>query len=158
METLLEMITSSLDHRLALSGPASRIGLAHLYGEETARWFRILVRGRSAGDGENTTYLSLPNDAVTQVEHLGGDFAPRFDPGPPRSTRKCPVGMVSDDGTVVALMCGTAQGGRGRASGQPGAGNGLTRLIPTGTRRPWDYAENMKNQSKTNITAWTGPD
>ncbi|GED97074.1 TetR/AcrR family transcriptional regulator [Gordonia crocea] len=97
METLLEMITSSLAttrsrHRV------QQVALALLtYMEERPDGFRILARGGGSGDGENATYSSLLNDAVSQVEHiLGTDFERRgFDRKLAAMYAQALVGMVS---------------------------------------------------------------
>ncbi|HNP55652.1 MAG TPA: TetR/AcrR family transcriptional regulator [Gordonia sp. (in: high G+C Gram-positive bacteria)] len=151
METLLEMITSSLSTTRSRYR-VQQVALALLtYMEERPDGFRILVRGRSAGDGENTTYSSLLNDAVTQVEHiLGGDFSRRgLDPGLAALYAQALVGMVSMTAqwwldvreppkeVVAAHLVNLCW-------------NGLTRLDPDPDLVGPDYAENMKNQSKTN--------
>ena len=90
METLLEMITSSLSTTRSRYR-VQQVALALLtYMEERPDGFRILVRGRSAGDGENTTYSSLPTTPSPRLEHiLGGDFSRRgLIQDSPRSTRK----------------------------------------------------------------------
>ncbi|WP_076477366.1 TetR/AcrR family transcriptional regulator [Williamsia sterculiae] len=76
METLLDVITSSLTENRSRYR-VQQVALALLtYMEERTDGFQILMRGVSSG-GE-TTYSSLLNDAVSQVEHiLGGDFERR---------------------------------------------------------------------------------
>ncbi|GAA3022497.1 TetR/AcrR family transcriptional regulator [Gordonia defluvii] len=96
METLLKMITSSLATTRSRFR-VQQVALALLtYMEERPDGFRILARGRS-NDGDNATYSSLLNDAVSQVEHiLGADFERRgFDPGLAALYAQALVGMVS---------------------------------------------------------------
>ncbi len=96
MATLLEMITSSLATTRSRFR-VQQVALALLtYMEERPDGFRILARGGST-DGENTSYSSLLNDAVSQVEHiLGGDFERRgFDPQLAALYAQALVGMVS---------------------------------------------------------------
>ncbi|QKT06528.1 TetR/AcrR family transcriptional regulator [Gordonia sp. X0973] len=97
MEALLEMITSSLSTTRSRYR-VQQVALALLtYMEERPDGFRILVRGGGAADGESTTYSSLLNDAVTQVEHiLGEDFERRgFDRKLAALYAQALVGMVS---------------------------------------------------------------
>ncbi|NLG47976.1 TetR/AcrR family transcriptional regulator [Gordonia sp. (in: high G+C Gram-positive bacteria)] len=97
METLLEMVTSSLTKNRSLYR-IQQVALALLtYMEERTEGFRILVRGESTTAGEDTRYSSLLNDAISQVEHiLAGDFERRgFDPGLAPLYAQALVGMVS---------------------------------------------------------------
>lgn len=97
METLLEMVTSSLTKNRSLYR-IQQVALALLtYMEERTDGFRILVRGESTTVGEDTRYSSLLNDAISQVEHiLAGDFERRgFDPGLAPLYAQALVGMVS---------------------------------------------------------------
>jgi AcrR family transcriptional regulator len=98
METLLEMVTSSLSKNRSLYR-IQQVALALLtYMEERTDGFRILVRGDStAGTGETATYSSLLNDAISQVEHiLANDFERRgFDPSLAPLYAQALVGMVS---------------------------------------------------------------
>ncbi|WP_026919322.1 TetR/AcrR family transcriptional regulator [Gordonia shandongensis] len=98
METLLEMVTSSLTKNRSLYR-IQQVALALLtYMEERTDGFRILVRGESTGGvGEDTRYSSLLNDAISQVEHLlAGDFERRgFDPALAPLYAQALVGMVS---------------------------------------------------------------
>lgn len=98
MATLLEMVTSSLTKNRSLYR-IQQVALALLtYMEERTDGFRILVRGDSATVGaETTTYSSLLNDAISQVEHiLAGDFERRgFDPALAPLYAQALVGMVS---------------------------------------------------------------
>ncbi|KNA90822.1 MULTISPECIES: TetR/AcrR family transcriptional regulator [Gordonia] len=97
METLLEMITSSLSKNRSLYR-IQQVALALLtYMEERTDGFRILVRGDSASSRDNATYGSLLNDAISQVEHiLAGDFERRgFDPKLAPMYAQALVGMVS---------------------------------------------------------------
>ncbi|EGD53305.1 TetR/AcrR family transcriptional regulator [Gordonia neofelifaecis] len=97
METLLEMVTSSLTRNRSLYR-IQQVALALLtYMEERTDGFRILVRGESTSGGEDTRYSSLLNDAISQVEHiLAGDFERRgFDPGLAPLYAQALVGMVS---------------------------------------------------------------
>ncbi len=150
METLLEMITSSLSTTRSRYR-VQQVALALLtYMEERPDGFRILVRGRSVGDGENTTYSSLLNDAVTQVEHiLGGDFARRgLDPGLAALYAQALVGMVSMTAqwwldvreppkeAVAAHLVNLCW-------------NGLTRLESDPDLVGPDYAEKIKTRAKT---------
>ncbi len=96
METLLEMITSSLTRNRSRFR-VEQVALALLtYMEERTDGFRILVHGstNSAGDAK---YSSLLNDAISQVEHiLAGDFDRRgFDPTLAPLYAQALVGMVS---------------------------------------------------------------
>ncbi|MGV9671724.1 MULTISPECIES: TetR family transcriptional regulator [unclassified Gordonia (in: high G+C Gram-positive bacteria)] len=94
METLLEMVTSSLSRNRSLYR-IQQVALALLtYMEERTDGFRILVRGESTSAG---TYSSLLNDAISQVEHiLAGDFERRgFDPKLAPLYAQALVGMVS---------------------------------------------------------------
>jgi AcrR family transcriptional regulator len=150
METLLEMITSSLSTTRSRYR-VQQVALALLtYMEERPDGFRILVRGRSVGDGENTTYSSLLNDAVTQVEHiLGGDFARRgLDPGLAALYAQALVGMVSMTAqwwldvreppkeVVAAHLVNLCW-------------NGLTRLESDPDLVGPDYAEKIKSKANT---------
>ncbi|MFZ2510061.1 MAG: TetR/AcrR family transcriptional regulator [Gordonia sp. (in: high G+C Gram-positive bacteria)] len=99
METLLEMVTSSLSNNRSLYR-IQQVALALLtYIEERPDGFQILVRGESAGSGGDgdTRYGSLLNDAISQVEHiLAGDFERRgFDPSLAPLYAQALVGMVS---------------------------------------------------------------
>ncbi|AUH69733.1 MULTISPECIES: TetR/AcrR family transcriptional regulator [Gordonia] len=97
METLLEMVTSSLTKNRSLYR-IQQVALALLtYMEERTDGFRILVRGESTSGGEDTRYSSLLNDAISQVEHiLAGDFERRgFDPALAPLYAQALVGMVS---------------------------------------------------------------
>lgn len=100
METLLEMVTSSLSRNRSLVR-IQQVALALLtYMEERTDGFRILVRGEStatAESSEQTRYGSLLNDAISQVEHiLAGDFESRgFDPALAPMYAQALVGMVS---------------------------------------------------------------
>ena len=98
METLLEMVTSSLSKNRSLYR-IQQVALALLtYMEERTDGFRILVRGDStASTDETATYSSLLNDAISQVEHiLAGDFERRgFDPALAPLYAQALVGMVS---------------------------------------------------------------
>ncbi|UEA59877.1 TetR/AcrR family transcriptional regulator [Gordonia otitidis] len=97
METLLEMVTSSLTKNRSLYR-IQQVALALLtYMEERTDGFRILVRGDSASASDNATYGSLLNDAISQVEHiLAGDFERRgFDPKLAPLYAQALVGMVS---------------------------------------------------------------
>ncbi len=100
METLLEMVTSSLVENRSLYR-VQQVALALLtYMEERTDGFQILVRGESTGNsttGEDTRYGSLLNDAISQVEHiLAGDFERRgFDPSLAPLYAQALVGMVS---------------------------------------------------------------
>ena len=99
METLLEMVTSSLSKNRSLYR-IQQVALALLtYIEERPDGFQILVRGESAGSGAagDTRYGSLLNDAISQVEHiLAGDFERRgFDPSLAPLYAQALVGMVS---------------------------------------------------------------
>ncbi|UQE75958.1 TetR/AcrR family transcriptional regulator [Gordonia sp. PP30] len=100
METLLEMVTSSLVENRSLYR-IQQVALALLtYMEERTDGFQILVRGESTGGsttGEDTRYGSLLNDAISQVEHiLAGDFERRgFDPSLAPLYAQALVGMVS---------------------------------------------------------------
>lgn len=97
METLLEMVTSSLTKNRSLYR-IQQVALALLtYMEERTDGFRILVRGESAIVDEDTRYSSLLNDAISQVEHLlASDFERRgFDPGLAPLYAQALVGMVS---------------------------------------------------------------
>ncbi|MGV9824252.1 MULTISPECIES: TetR family transcriptional regulator [unclassified Gordonia (in: high G+C Gram-positive bacteria)] len=99
METLLEMVTSSLTKNRSLYR-IQQVALALLtYMEERTDGFRILVRGErtSSGAGDTATYGSLLNDAISQVEHiLAGDFERRgFDPKLAPLYAQALVGMVS---------------------------------------------------------------
>ncbi len=97
METLLQMVTSSLsDNRSRYR--VQQVALALLtYMEERTDGFRILVRGDSTAHSETATYSSLLNDAISQVEHLlAGDFERRgFDPTLTPMYAQALVGMVS---------------------------------------------------------------
>ncbi|GAA1481579.1 TetR/AcrR family transcriptional regulator [Gordonia sinesedis] len=96
METLLEMVTSSLSRNRSLYR-IQQVALALLtYMEERTDGFRILVRGDRT-DSETATYSSLLNDAISQVEHiLAGDFERRgFDPALAPMYAQALVGMVS---------------------------------------------------------------
>ncbi len=97
METLLEMVTSSLTKNRSLYR-IQQVALALLtYMEERTDGFRILVRGESTSGDDDTRYSSLLNDAISQVEHiLAGDFERRgFDPGLAPLYAQALVGMVS---------------------------------------------------------------
>ncbi|GAC58410.1 putative TetR family transcriptional regulator [Gordonia hirsuta DSM 44140 = NBRC 16056] len=99
METLLEMVTSSLSNNRSLYR-IQQVALALLtYMEERPDGFAILVRGESTGEGVDghTRYGSLLNDAISQVEHiLAGDFERRgFDPSLAPLYAQALVGMVS---------------------------------------------------------------
>ncbi|MGC4962379.1 TetR family transcriptional regulator [Gordonia sp. DT218] len=97
METLLEMVTSSLTKNRSLYR-VQQVALALLtYMEERTDGFRILVRGDRTGTDETTTYSSLLNDAISQVEHiLASDFERRgFDPALAPLYAQALVGMVS---------------------------------------------------------------
>ncbi|MGB6244683.1 TetR/AcrR family transcriptional regulator [Gordonia sp. (in: high G+C Gram-positive bacteria)] len=97
METLLEMVTSSLTKNRSLYR-IQQVALALLtYMEERTDGFKILVRGESTSGGEDTRYSSLLNDAISQVEHiLAGDFERRgFDPALAPLYAQALVGMVS---------------------------------------------------------------
>lgn len=100
METLLEMVTSSLSRNRSLYR-IQQVALALLtYMEERTEGFQILVRGESTAEsasGEATRYGSLLNDAISQVEHiLAGDFERRgFDPALAPLYAQALVGMVS---------------------------------------------------------------
>lgn len=97
METLLEMVTSSLTRNRSLYR-IQQVALALLtYVEERTDGFRILVRGDSTASSDATTYSSLLNDAISQVEHiLAGDFERRgFDPKLAPLYAQALVGMVS---------------------------------------------------------------
>ncbi|NDZ96729.1 TetR/AcrR family transcriptional regulator [Streptomyces sp. SID6673] len=97
METLLEMVTSSLTKNRSLYR-VQQVALALLtYMEERTDGFRILVRGDRTGADETTTYSSLLNDAISQVEHiLASDFERRgFDPALAPLYAQALVGMVS---------------------------------------------------------------
>ncbi|MFT3663388.1 MAG: TetR/AcrR family transcriptional regulator [Gordonia sp. (in: high G+C Gram-positive bacteria)] len=98
METLLEMVTSSLSKNRSLYR-IQQVALALLtYMEERTDGFQILVRGEStAGTDEGSRYGSLLNDAISQVEHiLAGDFERRgFDPSLAPLYAQALVGMVS---------------------------------------------------------------
>lgn len=97
METLLEMVTSSLTRNRSLYR-IQQVALALLtYMEERTDGFRILMRGESSNTGETGTYSSLLNDAISQVEHLlAGDFERRgFDPALAPLYAQALVGMVS---------------------------------------------------------------
>ncbi len=97
METLLEMVTSSLSKNRSLYR-IQQVALALLtYMEERTDGFRILVRGDSANTSRPSTYSSLLNDAISQVEHiLAGDFERRgFDPTLAPLYAQALVGMVS---------------------------------------------------------------
>ncbi|MYR06371.1 TetR family transcriptional regulator [Gordonia sp. SID5947] len=97
METLLEMVTSSLTKNRSLYR-VQQVALALLtYMEERTDGFRILVRGDRTGGDETTTYSSLLNDAISQVEHiLASDFERRgFDPALAPLYAQALVGMVS---------------------------------------------------------------
>lgn len=97
MDTLLEMVTSSLAKNKSLYR-VQQVALALLtYMEERTDGFRILVRGGSSNTGETGTYSSLLNDAISQVEHiLAGDFERRgFDPTLAPLYAQALVGMVS---------------------------------------------------------------
>ena len=97
METLLEMVTSSLTKNRSLYR-IQQVALALLtYMEERTDGFRILVRGDSVNTGETATYSSLLTDAISQVEHLlVGDFERRgFDPKLASLYAQALVGMVS---------------------------------------------------------------
>ncbi|MBE7196042.1 MAG: TetR/AcrR family transcriptional regulator, partial [Gordonia polyisoprenivorans] len=97
METLLEMVTSSLSKNRSLYR-IQQVALALLtYMEERTDGFRILVRGDSTNSSETATYSSLLNDAISQVEHiLAGDFERRgFEPTLAPLYAQALVGMVS---------------------------------------------------------------
>lgn len=97
METLLEMVTSSLTKNRSLYR-IQQVALALLtYMEERTDGFRILVRGESTNVSEDTRYSSLLNDSISQVEHLlASDFERRgFDPGLAPLYAQALVGMVS---------------------------------------------------------------
>ncbi|MAU80793.1 TetR/AcrR family transcriptional regulator [Gordonia sp. Z-3] len=97
METLLEMVTSSLTKNRSLYR-IQQVALALLtYMEERTDGFRILVRGDRTDATDTMTYSSLLNDAVSQVEHiLAGDFERRgFDPALAPLYAQALVGMVS---------------------------------------------------------------
>ncbi|MFW0784560.1 TetR/AcrR family transcriptional regulator [Gordonia sp. CPCC 206044] len=97
METLLEMVTSSLTKNRSLYR-IQQVALALLtYMEERTDGFRILVRGDRTSTSETATYSSLLNDAISQVEHiLAGDFERRgFDPALAPLYAQALVGMVS---------------------------------------------------------------
>ncbi|MBJ7290062.1 TetR/AcrR family transcriptional regulator [Williamsia sp.] len=96
METLLEMITSSLTKNRSRSR-LEQVALALLtYMEERTDGFRILVHGSTSPAGD-AKYSSLLNDAISQVEHiLAGDFERRgFDPTLAPLYAQALVGMVS---------------------------------------------------------------
>ena len=96
METLLEMITSSLTKNRSRSR-LEQVALALLtYMEERTDGFRILVHGSTSSAGD-AKYSSLLNDAISQVEHiLAGDFERRgFDPTLAPLYAQALVGMVS---------------------------------------------------------------
>ncbi|MFT3899307.1 MAG: TetR/AcrR family transcriptional regulator [Gordonia sp. (in: high G+C Gram-positive bacteria)] len=98
METLLEMITSSLATTRSRYR-VQQVALALLtYMEERPDGFRILARGGATGEGDNATYSSLLNDAINQVEHiLGEDFSRRgFDPKLAALYAQALVGMVAN--------------------------------------------------------------
>ncbi|MFT4202063.1 TetR/AcrR family transcriptional regulator [Gordonia sp. (in: high G+C Gram-positive bacteria)] len=98
METLLEMITSSLSTNRSRFR-VQQVALALLtYMEERPDGFRILARGGGGADGGETTYSSLLNDAVSQVEHiLGEDFERRgFDSKLAALYAQALVGMVAN--------------------------------------------------------------
>lgn len=95
MDTLLEMVTSSLTRNRSLYR-IQQVALALLtYMEERTDGFRILVRGEATS--EATRYSSLLNDAISQVEHiLASDFEKRgFDPKLAPLYAQALVGMVS---------------------------------------------------------------
>ena len=97
METLLEMVTSSLSKNRSLYR-IQQVALALLtYMEERTDGFRILVRGDRTDTSDTATYSSLLNDAISQVEHiLGSDFERRgFDPSLSPLYAQALVGMVS---------------------------------------------------------------
>ncbi|AZG45099.1 TetR/AcrR family transcriptional regulator [Gordonia insulae] len=97
METLLEMVTSSLTKNRSLYR-IQQVALALLtYMEERTDGFRILVRGDRTNTSEPGTYSSLLNDAISQVEHiLASDFERRgFDPTLAPLYAQALVGMVS---------------------------------------------------------------
>lgn len=97
METLLEMVTSSLTKNRSLYR-IQQVALALLtYMEERTDGFRILMRGDSSHIGETGTYSSLLTDAISQVEHiLASDFERRgFDPAMAPLYAQALVGMVS---------------------------------------------------------------
>lgn len=94
METLLEMVTSSLS-RTSSFQRIQQVALALLtYMEERTDGFRILVRGDSTATGG---FSSLLNDAISQVEHiLASEFERRdFDPALAPMYAQALVGMVS---------------------------------------------------------------
>lgn len=98
METLLEMVTSSLSKNRSLYRIQQGALALLTYMEERTDGFRILVRGDSAASTDETaTYSSLLNDAISQVEHiLAGDFERRgFDPALAPLYAQALVGMVS---------------------------------------------------------------
>ena len=94
METLLEMVTSSLS-RTSSFQRIQQVALALLtYMEERTDGFRILVRGDSTATGG---FSSLLNVAISQVEHiLASEFERRdFDPALAPMYAQALVGMVS---------------------------------------------------------------
>lgn len=96
METLLEMITSSLSKNRSRYR-VQQVALALLtYMEDRTDGFQILMRGSSTSD-DTGKYSSLLNDAISQVEHiLGGDFERRGrDPALAPLYAQALVGMVT---------------------------------------------------------------
>jgi AcrR family transcriptional regulator len=96
METLLEMITSSLSKNRSRYR-VQQVALALLtYMEDRTDGFRILVRGTPTA-GETGKYTSLLTDAISQVEHLlASDFQRRDrDPALAPMYAQALVGMVT---------------------------------------------------------------
>ncbi|HEY9313085.1 TetR/AcrR family transcriptional regulator [Williamsia sp.] len=97
METLLEMITSSLSKNRSRYR-VQQVALALLtYMEDRTDGFQILMRGPSTAGGDAGKYSSLLNDAISQVEHiLGSDFERRGrDPALAPLYAQALVGMVT---------------------------------------------------------------
>lgn len=96
METLLEMVTSSLTKNRSRYR-VQQVALALLtYMEDRTEGFQILVRGTPTS-GDSGRYSSLLTDAISQVEHLlASDFQRRDrDPALAPLYAQALVGMVT---------------------------------------------------------------